>query len=113
MSRDPHSRQSMRAVRRPLEHVGEFLGVCEPFACELGTAARCTEADRPASCFSHIEELWKSGVALVGNLLNSLLRFAAGLGTKVEYLRGMNSAMSWAANAGQQCLPNSSPPWSQ
>ena len=88
MSSDPHPRQSMRAFLATLERAGELLTVSEPVACEFGIGACLAEADNgPALYFAQPEGPSKSGMPLVGNLLNSLPRFAAGLATSIENLQ--------------------------
>ena len=88
MSSDPHPRQSMRAFLATLERAGELLTVSEPVACEFGVGACLAEADKgPALYFARPEGPSKSGMPLVGNLLNSLPRFAAGLTTSIENLQ--------------------------
>ena len=88
MSSDPHPRQSMRAFLATLERAGELLTVSEPVACEFGIGACLAEADNgPALYFAQPEGPSKSGMPLVGNLLNSLPRFAAGLTTSIENLQ--------------------------
>jgi 2,5-furandicarboxylate decarboxylase 1 len=82
MTRETTSSQSMRAYLAALEEAGDLVTIPQPVSLDYEIAACLAEADSgPALHFSHVQR--SNGVAampIVSNLLNSLPRFAAGLG---------------------------------
>ncbi len=73
------SRQSMRAFLAELEAVGQVASIGEPVSAEFEIAACLAESDAgPALRF---EQVGGHQMPIVGNLLNSLPRFAMGLRT--------------------------------
>jgi 4-hydroxy-3-polyprenylbenzoate decarboxylase len=85
------SRQSMRAYLAALRGAGELVAISQPVGLDFEIAACLAEADSgPALQFSQVKTL--SGVAampVVGNLLNSLPRFAAALGSTTSGLQAV------------------------
>jgi 2,5-furandicarboxylate decarboxylase 1 len=83
------SRQSMRAFLSALEENGDLVTIRQPVELDYEIAACLAEADSgPALRFSYVRT--GAGVAampIVGNLLNSLPRFAAGLGCTTATLQ--------------------------
>jgi 2,5-furandicarboxylate decarboxylase 1 len=89
MSREvAFSRQSMRAFLAALEGAGELVLVRARVSRDFEIAACLAAAgDGPALCFSDVAPASNGGLRLVGNVLNSLPRFAAGLGCTVKALQ--------------------------
>ena len=83
------SRQSMRAYLAVLREAGDLVGIQQPVGLDYEIAACLAEADHgPALHFSNVKS--SSGVAampIVGNLLNSLPRFATGLSSTPHALQ--------------------------
>jgi 4-hydroxy-3-polyprenylbenzoate decarboxylase len=74
------SRQSMRAFAAALERTGELVSLTEPVSLDYELAACLSEADSgPALRFDAVRG---HAMPVVGNLLNSRARIAAGLGTQ-------------------------------
>ncbi len=84
-----HSRQSMRALLALLRQSGQLLTVTQPVALDFELAGCLVESrDGPALQFSSVSAAGgRPQMPLVGNLLNSLPRFAAGLGCAVDQLQ--------------------------
>lgn len=84
------SRQSMRALLSTLREADELVSIAQPTRLDYEVASCLAEIDSgPALHFTNIEGSPKSlPMPIVGNLLNSLPRFAAGLGTTVEQIQG-------------------------
>ena len=81
------SPQSMRAFLAALEATGQVTTIAQPVTADFEIAACLAELDAgPALRFEHV-----SGhkMPVVGNLLNSLPRFAMGLGTTQSKLQGV------------------------
>ena len=86
-----HSRQSMRAFLRALEGTGELVTISQPVSIEYDIAACLIEMRSSAALnFTDVKD---SGGAqmkpVVGNLLNTLTRFAKGLGCTIEAMQGV------------------------
>jgi len=83
------SRQSMRAFLSALEDSGDLVTIPQPVHLEYEIAACLAEASGgPALRFSHvIDRKDVRAMPIVGNLLNSLPRFAAGLRCTIETLQ--------------------------
>jgi UbiD family decarboxylase len=83
------SRQSMRAYLAALQDAGDLVTLSQPVSPDYEIAACLAEADGgPALHFSHVKSA--SGVRsmpIVGNLLNSLPRFALGLSSTTNTLQ--------------------------
>jgi 4-hydroxy-3-polyprenylbenzoate decarboxylase len=80
-----NSRQSMRAFVADLEQGGEFASISQPVSLDYELAACLAEADGgPALRFSTV---LGHAIPVVGNLLNSRARIAAGLGTAPALLQ--------------------------
>lgn len=84
------SRQSMRAFLSALREADELVLIAQPTRLDYEVASCLAEIDSgPALHFTNIEGSPKTlPMPIVGNLLNSLPRFAAGLGTTVEQIQG-------------------------
>ncbi|MBS0531739.1 MAG: UbiD family decarboxylase [Proteobacteria bacterium] len=84
-----HSPQSMRAFLSALRAAGELVSIAQPVRLDYEIAACLAEIDRgPALHFTNVGG--SSGaipMPVVGNLLNSLLRFAAALNTTIEQMQ--------------------------
>ena len=79
------SRQSMRAFVDALEQAGELASIAQPVALDYELAACLAEADGgPALRFTAVRG---HKMPVVGNLLNSRTRIAAGLGTAPHALQ--------------------------
>jgi 4-hydroxy-3-polyprenylbenzoate decarboxylase len=79
------SRQSMRAFLSALEDKGELVTISQPVDLDYEIAGCLIEtAGGPALRFSHVKD---SAMPVVGNLLNSLPRFAIGLGRTTDTLQ--------------------------
>jgi len=79
------SRQSMRAFVDALEQAGELASIAQPVALDYELAACLAEADGgPALRFTAVRG---HKMPVVGNLLNSRVRIAAGLGTAPHALQ--------------------------
>jgi len=79
------SRQSMRAFVGALEQAGELASIAQPVALDYELAACLAEADGgPALRFTAVRG---HKMPVVGNLLNSRTRIAAGLGTAPHALQ--------------------------
>jgi 2,5-furandicarboxylate decarboxylase 1 len=85
MSREvSESRQSMRAFLAALDRAGELVTISQPVSREFEIAACLVEAgDGQALYFPQIAESTQPyAMPVVGNLLNTIARFALGLGTQ-------------------------------
>lgn len=80
------SRQSMRAFMVVLREAGELVSISQPVRLEYEVAGCLAEIDSgPALHFTNVAATSVTPmIPIVGNLLNSLPRFATGLGTTVE-----------------------------
>jgi 2,5-furandicarboxylate decarboxylase 1 len=79
------SRQSMRAFVDALEQAGELASIAQPVALDYELAACLAEADGgPALRFTAVRG---QKMPVIGNLLNSRTRIAAGLGTAPHALQ--------------------------
>lgn len=79
------SRQSMRAFLSALEDKGELVTISQSVDLDYEIAGCLIEAaGGPALRFSHVKD---SAMPVVGNLLNSLPRFAMGLGSTTDTLQ--------------------------
>jgi 2,5-furandicarboxylate decarboxylase 1 len=79
------SRQSMRAFLSALEASGDLVTISQPVDLDYEIAGCLAEtSDGPALRFSHVKD---SAMPVVGNLLNSLPRFAMGLGSTTATLQ--------------------------
>ena len=89
-SKATQSRQSMRAFLSALREAGELVSIAQPTRLDYEVASCLAEIDSgPALHFTNIEGSPKTlPMPIVGNLLNSLPRFAAGFGTTVEQIQG-------------------------
>jgi 2,5-furandicarboxylate decarboxylase 1 len=83
------SRQSMRAFLSALEDAGDLVTVSQPVSPDYEIAACLAETDNgPALHFSHAQSASNnSTMAVVGNLLNSLPRFAMALSSTTGTLQ--------------------------
>ena len=83
------TRQSMRAFLSALRGAGELASIAQPIQLDYEIAGCLSEVDSgPALHFTNVEAA--SGAVtmpVVGNLLNSLPRFALGLGTSVDQIQ--------------------------
>jgi 4-hydroxy-3-polyprenylbenzoate decarboxylase len=80
------SRQSMRAFMAALDRAGELAPIAQPVSPEFEIAACLAQADSgSARRFDHVTG---HAMPVIGNLLNSLPRIAAGLGATPETLQG-------------------------
>jgi 2,5-furandicarboxylate decarboxylase 1 len=79
----------MRAFLAALDRAGELMTVSQPVSREFEIAACLAEAgDGPALLFPHIAESSRpDAMPVVGNLLNSLPRFALGLGIETRRIQ--------------------------
>ena len=84
-----HSRQSMRAFLSALREAGQLASIAQPIQLDYEIAGCLAEIDSgPALHFTNIEAA--SGpvaMPVVGNLLNSLPRFALGVSTTVDQIQ--------------------------
>jgi 4-hydroxy-3-polyprenylbenzoate decarboxylase len=84
-----HSRQSMRAFMTALRETGELVSISQPVRLEYEVAGCLAEIDSgPALHFTRV--VGKSdadAMPIVGNLLNSLPRFALGLSSTIEQMQ--------------------------
>jgi 2,5-furandicarboxylate decarboxylase 1 len=79
------SRQSMRAFMGALEQQGQLISITQPVGLEYELGACLAEADGgPALRFASVRG---NDMPVVGNLLNSRARIAAGLGTDSQALQ--------------------------
>ena len=79
------SPQAMRAFLASLDSTGELMTITEPVDLEFEIAACLAEADGgPALKFDTVRG---HCMPVVGNVLTSLLRIAAGLGTTPEQMQ--------------------------
>src|SRR5437588_5738637 len=79
------SRQSVRAFVSALEQAGELASIAQPVALDYELAACLAEADGgPALRFTAVGG---HKMPVIGNLLNSRARIAAGLGTAPQALQ--------------------------
>jgi UbiD family decarboxylase len=83
------SRQSMRAFLSALEQRGDLVTISQPVGLDYEIAGCLGEVDDgPALRFSHVAGgTGIRGMPIVGNLLNSLPRFAVGLDSSVDALQ--------------------------
>jgi 2,5-furandicarboxylate decarboxylase 1 len=83
------SRQSMRTFLSALKQAGELRTIAQPVALDFEIAACLAEVDSgPALRFSDVKGRGEgSTMPVVGNLLNSLPRFALALGSPVDSLQ--------------------------
>jgi 2,5-furandicarboxylate decarboxylase 1 len=83
------SRQSMRAYLAALQDAGDLVTLSQPVSLDYEIAACLAEADRgPALHFSQVKcASGVRGMPIVGNLLNSLPRFALGLSSTPSTLQ--------------------------
>ncbi|HEY3892048.1 MAG TPA: UbiD family decarboxylase [Bradyrhizobium sp.] len=83
------SRQSMRAFLSALEDAGDLVTIAQPVHLDFEIAACLAEAaDGPALRFSQVRgRVNAHAMPVVGNLLNSLPRFATALGGGTEPLQ--------------------------
>jgi 2,5-furandicarboxylate decarboxylase 1 len=83
------SRQSMRAFLSALEDNGDLVTLRQPVELDYEIAGCLAEADSgPALRFSHVRAgAGAAAMPIVGNLLNSLPRFATGLGCTTATLQ--------------------------
>jgi 2,5-furandicarboxylate decarboxylase 1 len=80
-----HSRQSLRAFMAALNGAGQVTSIAQPVSADFEIAACLALADSgPAMYFEHVIG---QRMPVVGNLLNSLPRIAAGLGTTTASLQ--------------------------
>jgi 4-hydroxy-3-polyprenylbenzoate decarboxylase len=84
-----HSRQSMRAFLSALREAGELVSISQPVRLEYEVAGCLAEIDSgPALHFTNVGGTSGSvTMPIVGNLLNSLPRFAVGLGSTIEEMQ--------------------------
>jgi 2,5-furandicarboxylate decarboxylase 1 len=83
----PVSRQSMRAFLAALEQAGELATIAEPVKLDYEIAA-CLAESVAALRFAHVEANGPAPqLQVVGNLLNSLPRFAMALGNTVDAIQ--------------------------
>lgn len=93
------SRQSMRAFLAALGGAGDLVTIPQPVACDYEIAACLAAADAgPALLFPQVTGTRADNIPVIGNLLNSLPRFATGLGTTVA---GLQAALVAAIEAPQ------------
>jgi 2,5-furandicarboxylate decarboxylase 1 len=82
------SRQSMRAFLSALKEAGELVTIAQPVSLDFEIAGCLAETDSgPALYFSGVKGAASRTMPVVGNLLNSLPRFALGLGTTIEAMQ--------------------------
>ncbi|MDB5635150.1 MAG: 3-polyprenyl-4-hydroxybenzoate carboxy-lyase [Bradyrhizobium sp.] len=81
-----HSRQSMRAFMSALREAGELVSISQPVRLEYEVAGCLAEIDSgPALHFINVAGTSDAdAMPIIGNLLNSLPRFAVGLGSTIE-----------------------------
>jgi 4-hydroxy-3-polyprenylbenzoate decarboxylase len=96
------SRQSMRAFLSALADTGDLVTIPDPVSLEYEVAACLAEAESgPALQFQNVKAAsGPSAMPIVGNLLNSLPRFALGMGSTP---RAMQAAL---VTAIEQPLPH-------
>ena len=84
-----HSRQSMRAFLSALREAGELVSISQPVRLEYEVAGCLAEIDSgPALHFTNVAGTSGAGtMPIVGNLLNSLPRFALGLGSTIDEMQ--------------------------
>jgi 2,5-furandicarboxylate decarboxylase 1 len=84
-----HSRQSMHAFMTALRETGELVSISQPVRLEYEVAGCLAEIDSgPALHFTRVVGLSDAGaLPIVGNLLNSLPRFALGLSSTIEQMQ--------------------------
>jgi 2,5-furandicarboxylate decarboxylase 1 len=84
-----HSRQSMRAFMSALREAGELVSISQPVRLEYEVAGCLAELDSgPALHFTEVVGTSDAGaMPIVGNLLNSLPRFALGLSSTIEKMQ--------------------------
>jgi len=84
-----HSRQSMRAFMTALRETGELVAISQLVRLEYEVAGCLAEIDGgPALHFTRVEGTSDTGaLPIVGNLLNSLPRFALGLSSTIEQMQ--------------------------
>jgi 2,5-furandicarboxylate decarboxylase 1 len=84
-----HARQSMRAFLSALQANGEFVTISQPVRLDYEVAACLAQLDSgPALHFAALEGASAArSMPVVGNLLNSLPRFALGMGTTVDRIQ--------------------------
>jgi 4-hydroxy-3-polyprenylbenzoate decarboxylase len=99
------SRQSMRAFLAALDSTGELKSIATPVNAEFEIAACLAEADAgPALRFDSVAG---STTPVVGNLLNSLERFAGGLGATPAALQA--SIIAAVEGPLEHCIVSSAP----
>jgi 2,5-furandicarboxylate decarboxylase 1 len=99
------SRQSMRAFLAALDSTGELKSIATPVNAEFEIAACLAEADAgPALRFDSVAG---STTPVVGNLLNSLERFASGLGATPAALQA--SIIAAVEGPLEHCIVSSAP----
>jgi 2,5-furandicarboxylate decarboxylase 1 len=83
------SRQSMRAFLEALKNAGDLVTISQPVSLDYEIAGCLAEADGgPALHFSHVTGAADlRAMPVVGNLLNSLPRFAVGLSSSIDTLQ--------------------------
>ncbi|MBP1296372.1 UbiD family decarboxylase [Bradyrhizobium elkanii] len=78
----------MRSFLSELARAGELVSLSEPVSRDYEIAACLAETDSgPALQFERIKDSGAAAMPIAGNLLNSLPRFALGLGTTTEALQ--------------------------
>ena len=84
------SRQSMRAFLSVLADAGDLVTIPEPVSLDYDVAACLAQADGgPALQFQRVTgAAGDAALPVVGNLLNSLPRFALGMGSTVRAMQG-------------------------
>jgi 2,5-furandicarboxylate decarboxylase 1 len=84
-----HSRQSMRAFMSARREAGELVSISQPVRLEYEVAGCLAELDSgPALHFTEVAGTSDAGaMPIVGNLLNSLPRFALGLSSTIERMQ--------------------------
>lgn len=83
------SRQSMRAFLSALKHAGDLVTISQPVSLDYEIAGCLAEAEcGPALHFSHVKgAAGVRAMPVVGNLLNSLPRFAVGLSSTTDTMQ--------------------------
>lgn len=95
------SRQSMRAFLSTLAEAGDLVSIPDAVKLDYEVAACLAQADAgPALQFPNVEGAGAAALPIVGNLLNSLPRFALGMGSTT---RDMQAALIAAI---EQPLPH-------
>jgi 2,5-furandicarboxylate decarboxylase 1 len=113
------SRQSMRAFLSALEDSGDLVTIPQPVHLDYEIAGCLAEAGSgPALRFSHVRGRGDVGaMPIVGNLLNSLPRFAAGLRSTTEAIQAslisaiekpLTHRMVSSAPCQEETIPNPS-----